>query len=94
MGPAGPAGPLGSAGPAGPAGQKGDKGDAGAAAAPGVRVVSSDAVSATCETGEVLVSAYCTGSWTSYPLKPAQNGASCGEAGSSEAKVTIVCMKR
>jgi hypothetical protein len=42
----------------------------------------------------VLVSAYCTGSWTNYPLKPTENGASCGEAGSTDVKVTIVCAKR
>ena len=36
----------------------------------------------------------CTGTWTNYPLKPSQNGASCGEAGSTEAKVTIVCGKQ
>jgi hypothetical protein len=42
----------------------------------------------------VLIGAYCTGSWTNYPLKPTQNGASCGEAGSADVKVTIVCGKR
>jgi hypothetical protein len=42
----------------------------------------------------VLISAYCTGTWTNYPLKPTANGASCGEAGSTEAKVTIVCGKQ
>jgi hypothetical protein len=57
-------------------------------------VVSPDAPSAACAAGEVLISAYCTGTWTNYPLKPGQNGASCGEAGTSEAKVTIVCGKQ
>jgi len=91
-------------GPAGPAGPKGDKGDPGAAGAAGAvgaaglagasfHVVSPDGPSATCDSGEVLVSAYCTGIWTNYPLKPTRNGAACGEAGSSEAKVTIVCAK-
>jgi hypothetical protein len=43
----------------------------------------------------VLISAYCTGTWTgNYPLKPTQAGATCGEAGSTEAKVTIVCARR
>ncbi|MFL5068832.1 MAG: hypothetical protein ACJ8D9_04495 [Xanthobacteraceae bacterium] len=42
----------------------------------------------------MLIGAYCTGSWTNYPLKPTQNGASCEEAGGTDVKVTIVCGKR
>jgi hypothetical protein len=57
-------------------------------------VVSPNAPSATCDAAEILISAYCTGSWTNYPLKPSVNGASCGEAGSADVKVTIVCGKR
>jgi hypothetical protein len=57
-------------------------------------VVSPNAPSATCDAAEVLISAYCTGSWTNYPLKPSVNGASCGEAGGTDVKVTIVCGKR
>jgi hypothetical protein len=84
---------AGPPGPPGPPGPKGDKGDAGQAAA-SFRVVSPDAASATCDAGEVLISAYCTGTWTNYPLKPTANGASCGDAGSTDAKVTIVCGRR
>jgi hypothetical protein len=50
-------------------------------------------VTATCDGSEVLISAYCTGSWTNYPIKPTPNGASC-EGGNSDVKVTIVCAKR
>jgi hypothetical protein len=58
-------------------------------------VVPSNAPSATCDANEVLISAYCTGSWQgNYPLRPSGNGAACGEAGSTEVKVTIVCGKR
>jgi hypothetical protein len=58
-------------------------------------VVSPDAPSATCDAAEVLISAYCTGSWTgNYPLRPSGNGASCGDAGTTDIKVTIVCGKR
>jgi hypothetical protein len=56
--------------------------------------VAPGAVTATCDAGEVLISAYCTGSWTNYPLKPTATGASCGEAGSNDAKVVIVCGRR
>ena len=57
-------------------------------------MVSPNAATATCDAGEVLISAYCTGTFTNYPLKPTANGASCGEAGSTEARVTIVCGKQ
>jgi hypothetical protein len=72
---------------------------AGAAGAPGTagasfRLVSPNAAQATCDAGEVLISAYCTGTFTSYPLKPSPNGASCGEPNSTEVKVTIVCGKQ
>jgi len=39
-----------------------------------------------------MISAYCTGSWTNYPLKPTGNGASCGDG--ADVKVTLVCAKR
>jgi hypothetical protein len=80
---------MGTAGPAGPAGPKGDPGAAGA-----FRVVAPNAASASCEAAEVMISAYCTGSFTSYPLKPAGNGAACGDAGATDVKVTIVCARR
>jgi hypothetical protein len=57
-------------------------------------MVSPDAATATCNAGEVLISAYCTGNFTTYPLKPTANGASCGEANSTDVKVTIVCGKQ
>jgi hypothetical protein len=75
-------------------GDKGDRGDRGEAAAASFRVVSPDAAAATCNPGEVLISAYCTGTWTNYPLKPTANGAACGEAGTTDVKVTIVCARQ
>jgi hypothetical protein len=57
-------------------------------------VVAPNAATASCEAGEVLISAYCTGTWTNYPLKPTENGAACGDAGATDVKVTIVCGRR
>jgi hypothetical protein len=57
-------------------------------------VVSPNSATATCDAGEVMISAYCTGTWTNYPLKPADNGASCGDANATDVKVTLVCAKR
>ena len=57
-------------------------------------MVSPNAATATCDAGEVLISAYCTGTFTNYPLKPTANGAACGDAGSSDVKVTLVCGKQ
>jgi hypothetical protein len=57
-------------------------------------VVSPDSATATCDAGEVMISAYCTGTWTNYPLKPADNGASCGDANATDVKVTLICAKR
>jgi len=39
-----------------------------------------------------MINAYCTGSWTNYPLQPMDNGATCGD--SDNVKVTLVCAKR
>ena len=40
----------------------------------------------------MMISAFCIGSGTNYPLKPTDKGATCGD--SPEVKVTIVCAKR
>jgi hypothetical protein len=77
---------MGAAGPPGPPGAAG--------AAGAFRVVSPNAATASCESGEVMISAYCTGNFAAYPLKPAQNGAACGDAGATDVKVTIVCARR
>jgi hypothetical protein len=52
--------------------------------------VVSGAASAACQSGEVLVSAYCSGTWEAYPLAVSGNGASCEAA--PGAQVTIACM--
>jgi hypothetical protein len=40
-----------------------------------------------------MISAYCTGTFSAYPLVPLTNGARCG-ANSTTLRVTIVCAKR
>ena len=60
------------------------------AASLGLRVVESDTNTAWCESGETMVSAYCTGGWSDYPLQAYGNGAKCGYSGDA-AKATIVC---
>ena len=62
----------------------------GQAEALGLRVVASDTNTAWCESGERVVSAYCTGGWSEYPLQTYPNGAKCGySAGGS--KATVIC---
>jgi Collagen triple helix repeat (20 copies) len=90
-------GEPGAAGPPGPAGSKGDKGDKGDPGAPGtaLRVVAPQSSTATCESDEVMISAYCSGSFNAYPLVPLANGARCGNnPNSTTLRVTIVCAKR
>jgi hypothetical protein len=61
-----------------------------AAASAGLRVVASDTNSAWCSSGETMVSAYCTGGWSKYPLQTYPDGAKCGYSGGS-AKATVIC---
>ena len=90
-GDAGEKGEPGAAGPPGPAGPKGDPGVAGTT----LRVVAPQATSASCEADEVMISAYCTGTFNTYPLVPLANGARCGNnQASTTLRVTIVCAKR
>jgi hypothetical protein len=92
-GPAGPAGPEGPAGPPGPAGAAGESAAAApAASAAGIRVVTTGTHEAWCESGEVVISAYCTGSWDKYPLNMFSSGAKCGYS-EGGANATVVCMK-
>jgi len=99
-GDAGEKGEPGAAGPPGAAGSKGDKGDKGdkgESGAPGtaLRVVAPQSSTATCEADEVMISAYCSGSFNAYPLVPLANGARCGNnPNSTTLRVTIVCAKR
>jgi hypothetical protein len=82
------------AGPPGPQGNKGDKGD------PGTRarlsgLVAAQSSTASCEADEVMISAYCSGTFNAYPLVPLENGARCGNnPRSTTLRVTIVCAKR
>jgi hypothetical protein len=84
-------GDPGEKGEPGPPGPKGDAGESG----PTFRVVAPQASSASCESNEVMISAYCTGTFNTYPLVPQANGARCGNnPNSTTLRVTIVCAKR
>jgi Collagen triple helix repeat (20 copies) len=90
-------GDKGAPGPAGPPGEKGEKGEKGDTGSPGtaLRVVSPQASIASCETDEIMISAYCSGTFNAYPLVPLANGARCGNnPNSTTLRVTIVCAKR
>ncbi|CAN5224965.1 hypothetical protein BH10PSE9_BH10PSE9_12580 [soil metagenome] len=94
QGPPGPKGDPGPAGAPGPRGERGEKGEPGKSG-PALRVVGGDKASADCNADEFMVGAYCSGTWTSYPLVPRANGAQCGGgAAPATARVTVVCAKR
>ena len=60
-----------------------------------LRVVAPQSSTASCQTDEIMISAYCTGTFTNYPLVPLTNGARCGaNPNSTTLRVTIVCAKR
>ena len=81
----------GEKGDPGPPGPKGDPGVAGTV----LRVVAPQSSTASCQTDEIMISAYCTGTFTNYPLVPLTNGARCGaNPNSTTLRVTIVCAKR
>jgi hypothetical protein len=81
----------GDKGDPGPPGPKGDPGVAGTT----LRVVAPQSSTASCQTDEIMISAYCTGTFTNYPLVPLTNGARCGaNPNSTTLRVTIVCAKR
>ena len=89
-------GEKGEPGPAGPPGEKGEKGEKGDTGTPGtaLRVVSPQSSIASCETDEIMISAYCSGTFNAYPLVPLANGARCGNnPNSTTLRVTIVCAK-
>jgi hypothetical protein len=92
--------PTAAKGEKGDPGEKGEQGAPGAKGDPGAagatfRVVAPQSSSASCETDEVMISAYCTGTFNNYPLVPLANGARCGNnPNSTTFRVTIVCAKR
>ena len=105
QGPEGKAGPEGKVGQAGPKGDKGDKGDRGEKGDKGdrgdrgergeavLRVIELEAgAPASCEPGEVMVSAYCLGSgpvsYSSPADSPTSVRATCTE------RIRAFCMKR
>ena len=97
VGEKGEPGQPGLAGGKGDKGEKGEKGDKGDSGTPGttLRVVSPQSSTASCEADEIMISAYCTGTFNAYPLAPLSNGARCGNnPNSTTLRVTIVCAKR
>jgi hypothetical protein len=81
----------GEKGEPGPPGPKGEPGVAGTT----LRVVAPQSSTASCQTDEIMISAYCTGTFSAYPLVPLTNGARCGaNPNSTTLRVTIVCAKR
>ena len=87
----GDAGEKGEPGPAGPPGAKGEAGTPGTT----LRVVSPQSSTASCEADEIMISAYCSGTFNAYPLVALANGARCGNnPNSTTLRVTIVCAKR
>jgi hypothetical protein len=84
-------GDIGEKGDPGPAGPPGEKGAPGAT----LRVVAPQSSTASCEADELMISAYCTGTFNTYPLVPLSNGARCGNnPNSTTLRVTVVCAKR
>ena len=60
-----------------------------------LRIVAPQSSTASCQTDEIMISAYCTGTFSAYPLVPLTNGARCGaNPNSTTLRVTIVCAKR
>jgi hypothetical protein len=87
----------GEKGDTGPRGEKGEKGEKGDKGDPGttLRVVSPQSSTASCEADEIMISAYCSGTFNAYPLVTISNGARCGSnPNSTTLRVTIVCAKR
>jgi len=76
-------------------GEKGDKGNPGSASS--IRVVAPEAgEKASCESGEVMIGAWCTGTYDVYPLRvgPGANEASCDVTRGTDIRVVIVCEQR
>jgi hypothetical protein len=90
---AGPPGPRGEPGVAGPKGDRGPPGEKGPA---GLRVVNAAPnAQASCDAGEVLISAFCPGATAALNIV-SERAADCkGQAaGASASGVTVVCMRR
>jgi hypothetical protein len=92
QGVAGPAGTAGPAGPKGDTGAPGPVGPTGPAGASGAtfRIVT-DKVAASCDAGEIMISAYCGGEGTKLRIT-GTTGASCD--GSGGINPVLVCAKR
>jgi hypothetical protein len=80
----------------GPRGEKGDKGDKGDPSSAAIRVLApvGSGQSSSCDAREVMVSAWCIGTYQSYPLRMGQNEASCAAAEDADVQVVVVCAKQ
>ena len=96
IGPAGHQGEPGTSGPPGPRGEKGDKGDKADPSGAAIRVLApvGSGQSSSCDAGEIMVSAWCIGTYQSYPLRMGQNEASCAAAEDADVQVVVVCAKQ
>jgi hypothetical protein len=88
-GPAGPAGPQGAQGEVGPSGPVGPAGPPGASGAT-FRIIT-DQAAASCDAGEIIISAYCGGEGAKLRIT-GTSGAAC--EGSAGVNPVVVCAKR
>lgn len=94
-GPAGAKGETGAAGAIGPKGETGEQGPKGERGSAAIRVVVADAAGhfARCDDHEVMVGAWCEGSYEASPLQvPEPNTAWCGPQ--SDVRASISCLKK
>lgn len=98
QGPAGPQGERGEPGPKGETGPRGAQGEPGEAGTAGIRMVGpiGDGKKASCAAGEIMIGAYCTGNYVSYPLQVGSGGkqAWCPAGQGSDVKLILICGKQ
>jgi hypothetical protein len=76
----------------GSAAPAGEMRDSAAADASTIRLVASGSNTASCEQGETMIGAYCTGGWSEYPLITYPGSmAKCGYSGGG-AQATVACL--
>ena len=97
-GPQGPVGPQGGRGDPGPKGETGPRGEQGEPGTAGIRMVGplGDGKRASCGPGEMMIGAYCTGNYLTYPLQVGSNGKEvwCPAGQGSDVKVVLICGKQ
>ncbi|MGH6736626.1 MAG: hypothetical protein ACRECX_11185 [Methyloceanibacter sp.] len=96
QGPAGPQGERGDPGPKGETGARGPQGDPGVPGTSGIRMLEpvGGGKRASCAAGEIMIGAYCIGTYVSYPLQVGNNEAWCSAGAGSDVKVVVICGKQ